>query len=38
MVGRWGMSGAIGPIAVLPADGMGPLLPGVSETSEATQR
>ena len=38
MVGRWGMSRAIGPIAVLPVDGMGPLLPGVSETSEATQR
>src|SRR6202011_3377593 len=38
MVGRWGMSRAIGPIAVLPADGMGPLLPGVSDTSEATQR
>jgi cell division protease FtsH len=38
MVGRWGMSRAIGPIAVLPADGMGALLPGVSETSESTQR
>jgi cell division protease FtsH len=38
MVGRWGMSRAIGPIAVLPSDGMGPLLPGVSETSESTQR
>jgi cell division protease FtsH len=38
MVGRWGMSRAIGPIAVLPTDGMGPLLPGVAETSEATQR
>jgi cell division protease FtsH len=38
MVGRWGMSRAIGPIAVLPADGNGPLLPGVSETSEETQR
>jgi cell division protease FtsH len=38
MVGRWGMSRAIGPIAVLPVDGMGPLLPGGSETSEATQR
>ncbi|HEV7584237.1 MAG TPA: ATP-dependent zinc metalloprotease FtsH [Solirubrobacteraceae bacterium] len=38
MVGRWGMSEAVGPIAVLPADGQGPLLPGVSETSEATQR
>ncbi len=38
MVGRWGMSRAIGPIAVLPTDGVGPLLPGVAETSEATQR
>ncbi len=38
MVGRWGMSDAIGPIAVLSADGQGPLLPGVSETSEETQR
>ncbi len=38
MVGRWGMSPAIGPIAVLPSDGQGPLLPGSSETSEQTQR
>jgi cell division protease FtsH len=38
MVGRWGMSRAIGPIAVLPIDGAGPLLPGTSETSESTQR
>jgi cell division protease FtsH len=38
MVGRWGMSPAIGPIAVIPSDGHGPLLPGVSETSESTQR
>ena len=38
MVGRWGMSREIGPIAVIPRDGMGPLLPGASETSEATQR
>jgi cell division protease FtsH len=38
MVGRWGMSRAIGPIAVLPSDGMSALLPGVSETSESTQR
>jgi cell division protease FtsH len=38
MVGRWGMSPAIGPIAVLPQDGMSPFLPGASETSEATQR
>jgi cell division protease FtsH len=39
MVGRWGMSDAIGPIAV--ADGRqdgGLLLPGSSPTSEATQR
>ena len=32
------MSEAIGPIAVLPADGEGPYLPGVSATSESTQR
>jgi cell division protease FtsH len=38
MVGRWGMSRTIGPIAVLPADGMGPLLPGISESSESTHR
>jgi cell division protease FtsH len=38
MVGRWGMSDAIGPIAVLPQDQNGPLLPGSQEASEATQR
>jgi cell division protease FtsH len=38
MVGRWGMSRAIGPIAVIPMDGLNPLLPGASETSESTQR
>jgi cell division protease FtsH len=38
MVGRWGMSPAIGPVAVLPSEGNGPLLPGVSETSELTQQ
>jgi len=38
IVGRWGMSAAIGPIAVLPSESMGLLLPGVSESSEATQR
>jgi cell division protease FtsH len=37
MVGRWGMSPEIGPIAVIPSDAQGPLLPGVSEVSEATQ-
>jgi cell division protease FtsH len=38
MVGRWGMSKRIGPVAVLPSDGNGPWLPGVSETSAETQR
>ena len=38
MVGRWGMSEAIGPVAVVSGDGQGPLLPGVSETSQFTQR
>jgi cell division protease FtsH len=38
MVGRWGMSSAIGPIAVIPSETMGMLLPGASETSEETQR
>jgi cell division protease FtsH len=37
MVGRWGMSDKVGPIAVLPADGTGPFLPGVSESSPQTQ-
>jgi len=37
MVGRWGMSRAIGPIAVLPRDGTGPLLPGAADTSPATR-
>jgi cell division protease FtsH len=37
MVGRWGMSQAIGPIAVIPSEAQGPLLPGVSEVSDATQ-
>jgi len=38
MVGRWGMSSAIGPVAVIPRDGSGPLLPGVAEVSPDTQR
>jgi cell division protease FtsH len=37
MVGRWGMSDKLGPIAVLPSDGAGPFLPGASETSPQTQ-
>jgi cell division protease FtsH len=38
MVGRWGMSEAIGPVSVIPRDGQGPLLPGSSEVSAETQR
>jgi len=38
MVGRWGMSPAIGTVAVLPTDGRGPLLPGAADVSEETQR
>jgi cell division protease FtsH len=38
MVGRWGMSTAIGPIAVLPDEDRGMFLPGASETSQETQR
>ena len=38
MVGRWGMSEAIGPLAVIPADGRGPFLPGVSDVSAHTQQ
>jgi cell division protease FtsH len=38
MVGRWGMSTTIGPVAVLPDEGQGMFLPGASETSQETQR
>jgi cell division protease FtsH len=38
MVGRWGMSDTIGPVAVIPRDGQGPLLPGVSEVAPETQK
>jgi cell division protease FtsH len=38
MVGRWGMSSAIGPVAVIPRDGSGPLLPGVADVSPETQK
>jgi cell division protease FtsH len=38
MVGRWGMSRTIGTVSVLPSDGQGPLLPGVSEVSPETQQ
>jgi cell division protease FtsH len=38
MVGRWGMSSAIGPVAVIPRDGAGPFLPGAAEVSPDTQK
>src|SRR6266487_5187996 len=38
MVGGCGMSSAIGPVAVIPRDGMGPLLPGAAEVSPHTQQ
>jgi cell division protease FtsH len=38
MVGRWGMNETIGPVAVLPQDGAGPLLPGAAEASPETQK
>jgi cell division protease FtsH len=38
MVGRWGMSDVIGPVAVTDGRQGGPLLPGVSEVSEHTQQ
>jgi cell division protease FtsH len=38
MVGRWGMSSAIGPVAVIPRDGTGPFLPGAADVSPATQQ
>jgi len=37
MVGRWGMSKTIGPLAVLPAEGRGPMFPGATEISGRTQ-
>ena len=37
MVARWGMSDKLGPISLLPSEGAGPFLPGVSETSPQTQ-
>ncbi|HYY22577.1 MAG TPA: ATP-dependent zinc metalloprotease FtsH [Thermoleophilaceae bacterium] len=38
MVGRWGMSPEVGLVAVLPADGQPPGIPGGDESSEATQQ
>src|SRR5262249_18616399 len=39
MVGRWGMSSDLGPLALIPRDGQGgPFFPGTSEVSQETQR
>jgi cell division protease FtsH len=38
MVGRWGMSPKVGPVAVIPREGQGPLLPGVAEVAPETRR
>ncbi len=38
MVGRWGMSDAIGFVRVLPSDGRGPFPGSSGETSDSTQR
>ena len=38
MVGRWGMSPALGAVSVIALDGQGPLLPGVSAPSQRTQQ
>jgi cell division protease FtsH len=38
MVGRWGMSRQIGPVAVIPSQAQNPLLPGADEVSEGTRR
>ena len=38
MVGRWGMTDAIGFVTVIAAEARGPFLTGAGETSEATQQ
>ena len=38
MVGRWGMSAAVGPVEVIQTDGRSPFLPGSSEVSEHTRQ
>jgi cell division protease FtsH len=39
MVGRWGMSTSVGPLAVIPRDGAaGPLFPGAAEVSQHTHQ
>ena len=38
MVGRWGMSDAVGAVAVIPSDSRAMMLPGVAEASPESQR
>jgi cell division protease FtsH len=38
MVGRWGMSDALGPVSVIPRDGSGPFLPGAAEVAPETRK
>jgi cell division protease FtsH len=38
MVGRWGMSSALGPVALIPREGANAFLPGAAEVSPDTQR
>jgi cell division protease FtsH len=38
MVGRWGMSEALGPISVIPRDGSGPFVPGAAEVAPETRK
>src|SRR5919106_1339710 len=38
MIGRWGMSEAVGPISVIPRDGSRPFLPGAAEASPETHK
>ena len=38
MVGRWGMSEALGPISVIPRDGSGPFFPGAADVAPETRK
>jgi cell division protease FtsH len=38
MVGRWGMTDALGPVSVIPRDGAGPFGPGPAEVSAETRK
>ena len=38
MVGRWGMSDALGPVSVLPRDGSGPFLSGAADVAPESRK